>query len=1047
MRKITVFVAICSAAMSVFAAMVLSEITAQDQLAGIVRVNNAKMTQTAEALSFTDIRWDMQIECRMKPFYAADVDRFEFFYRATGDAGTVGGEVFYTIGVKDGFTGERLWRIPPLTRDGKWHVMTIDRQTMEHSPDWKNAGVIERIRFDPTNQEGGTLEIKWFRFVREWRDGDVPVVPNTEVSPEVAKTLDQDVWPSVLVRVWGKNEPATADGLSRLIVKRLGGTAEPRSARAGENIRLRYDFKGRMPKPTDSMELTVSLFDGTSLHWDERVVVECCSSVHALGGDIWRLEFDYELPLYVASGEMNVRIESPSLCNADDVYRDARLTLRRIACDPLWAKPLRSGVEKVADSTYFTVNGQPLASLWGAVMWTHRKDQMPRHSSAPLNMVTLWCTDVRKWWPKGEEFVPAEIDRVAEKSRRVNPNAYFMAEIQVYPPNDWAEANPDELSRDSNGVVPTDGRHANFSFASEKAITVMERMAVKAIRHIEASPYANRVIGYRINSGRTIEWLDWRTKKREDVLDFSPASRRGFEAFAHENYPEITDFSIPTFEERCAADSSELLLDRRRYARVLAYHEFVSASVADDIIRLCGTAKKVLDGRKVVGTYYGYVMTIKEPSSGHFALQRLLDSKTVDFLMSPPWYATCARGPGMTLVDMKPFRTIQNHNMISVIEDDTRTHNMRLDSRISLTQALNEEMSVNYLRRNMGIALCRNQPFYTLALTSGAEFDFPQFADDAAQYHLFAKHALSTKTRRAAEVAVVVSETAQLAIPVMKGKSERYRRGDQWYLPDGSTHCESRTGAAPFRGWQFQQAYTDYARMGCGVDYLLAEDLEANPGDYKLYIMQSCNVSMPSLRMAAEKLRGRDCALLWTYAPGYVSGTGNSVENMRELTGLDFVKCGDLSDPGIVLNDGERIGPLRSDAGLYFALKSAEAVYGRYSNGAIAFGSCRTGRATSFFSGTYVLESPVLRKVAKAAGVHLFSDTLDPVEANERFVSFHVRTAGRKTIRLPRKTTVIDVFNREVVAKGVDEFSFDAALHSSWLFYFADDAEELLRGL
>ena len=61
-------------------------------------------------------------------------------------------------------------------------------------------------------------------------------------------------------------------------------------------------------------------------------------------------------------------------------------------------------------------------------------------------------------------------------------------------------------------------------------------------------------------------------------------------------------------------------------------------------------------------------------------------------------------------------------------------------------------------------------------------------------------------------------------------------------------------------------------------------------------------------------------------------------------------------------------------------------------------------------------------------------------------VDAHARNAGKKTIRLPRKTTVVDVFNQEVVARDVDSFTFDAPFHSSWLFCFADDAESLLAG-
>ena len=107
----------------------------------------------------------------------------------------------------------------------------------------------------------------------------------------------------------------------------------------------------------------------------------------------------------------------------------------------------------------------------------------------------------------------------------------------------------------------------------------------------------------------------------------------------------------------------------------------------------------------------------------------------------------------------------------------------------------------------------------------------------------------------------------------------------------------------------------------------------------------------------------------------------------------------------------------------------------------------KTGRARTVFSGSYHLTAPLLLRIARDADVHIFSDSLDPVEANERFISFHARNSGRKTIRLPRKTSVVDVFNRELVAKDVDSFTFDASLHSSRLFYFADDAEAFLGAL
>ena len=97
--------------------------------------------------------------------------------------------------------------------------------------------------------------------------------------------------------------------------------------------------------------------------------------------------------------------------------------------------------------------------------------------------------------------------------------------------------------------------------------------------------------------------------------------------------------------------------------------------------------------------------------------------------------------------------------------------------------------------------------------------------------------------------------------------------------------------------------------------------------------------------------------------------------------------------------------------------------------------------------GDTLLTLDTLRNLYARAGVHVYSKTGDPVEANDSLFSLHARFPGAKTITLPGKTAVLDVFNRRIVAKDVDTFTFDAPLHSSWLFYFGDDAEMLAAEL
>ena len=1014
-----------------------------DETTEFLGVGNAVLERRPGVLTFTEIGKDMKLTCRLPPFFAAEVKGLEIRYRATGD-GKAGGQLFYCVGSSRTFSDRRKWSLPPLVRDGEWHVMAVGLDRIANRDDWMNAGIVDTFRFDPTDSAGGTVEIAYLRFVGE-SECDAPAPEG--VPREMAESLNADVWPNRKPDLWKGFAPQ--DGRPKptgVAVRSLGGTALPVRATAGDTVRLTYDFRGPMPK-AESIPLRIQLIAAGSSRWEETLSVPS-EGIAPVGDDVWRLSMDYTLPLYIDSCEVRIRAESPAIRCLSGRFPEARLSIRRLAHAPGYERPVRAGVVRVAGVPQFAIDGKPFYALWGTSSPSKSADGLPHHSSAPLNVVTVWPSHL-SWWPKADVFDPAILDQYAEAHRRANPDAWFIWDISIYPPPDWADAHPDDMARDELGRVNRDRSDVelNFSFASKQAAEDMERMLEKVIRYLENSPYANRIIGYRVNSGHTVEWLGWDPSVKDTVLDFSPVAQRGFEAFAKAHYPAVTEFSVPTLAERREMDGDGVLWDQAKHARTVAYHDFYSTCVADMAIRLCSKAKSLVGGRKLVGTYFGYVMTLnatgRDQMRAHFATKRMLDSGAVDFLMSPQPYSLFLRNIGSTVGDMKPFASLQDHGIVSVIEDDTRTHN---DPAIGLFQTLDETMTLAVMRRNMGVTLCRNEPFYTLSISkSGRGFDFPAFADDARLTRIAGEHALAAETRRQAEIAIVVSEEAIKSTPFVKGRIEYYRRGLQFYKADGTVVRESKIGGSMVSAWPYQNGYDDLARVGAPVDYRLAEDLAENPGAYRLYIFQACHKRTPALQRAAERLRSRDCTILWTYASGFISDEGNSVASMKKLTGIDFVRCEGGFNPELTLGDGQKTGSVSPGVEPLFAVARPDNVLGRYANGAAGLAAVKTGKATSVFCGTYCLETPLLRRIAKSAGVFLFSDSLDPMEANERFVTMHVRRAGTKTIRLPRKTTVVDVFARERVAKDVEMFTFEAPLHSSWLFYYGDDAEELLK--
>ena len=120
---------------------------------------------------------------------------------------------------------------------------------------------------------------------------------------------------------------------------------------------------------------------------------------------------------------------------------------------------------------------------------------------------------------------------------------------------------------------------------------------------------------------------------------------------------------------------------------------------------------------------------------------------------------------------------------------------------------------------------------------------------------------------------------------------------------------------------------------------------------------------------------------------------------------------------------------------------------GTYADGTPGLVRVRTGASQSYFSGTWQLDVPFLQDLYRRTGVHVYCDTTDPIEANGRLFTLHARFPGRKTVTLPRASTVLDVFNRRIVARNAKTFSFPAELHSTHLFYFGDDADDLLKEL
>ena len=689
-------------------------------------------------------------------------------------------------------------------------------------------------------------------------------------------------------------------------------------------------------------------------------------------------------------------------------------------------------VGEVGGQPCFFVQGKPFFAMWGATWRWRRPGGKAVTGGIPFNVVTVF-NDHRKWYPRMGVFDPTELERQANAWIKDNPDSYLIFDLTVTPPADWAIDNPGEMCTDDKGAVTKDGLRANWSFASVKAKDVMLEIVTHAVKYLESRPYANRILGYRVNSGHTMEWLGWYPPKGS-ATDFSDAARRRF-----------APLDVPSLAARQTPDSQTLLWDVDKNIAAIKWAQFYSDCGAEALIALCRRVKELTGGRKLVGTYYGYTMTMNYAGNsvlrgGHYALKKVLDSCVVDFLMSPQSYET--RYLGGISGEMKPFASIKKHGIVPVVEDDTRTHNGPWLEKGNYGQTVTESQSVGILRRNQSFALCRGEPIYNYALVNGSELGFAAAARDGIRIREIGEKCLANKVERNAEVAIVMSETSVCSVPVSTYFSFPTGYAVQRYGKDGKVETRPRKTAL-FTGDVFGEIYVRFSRAGVPVDYVLAEDICSNPGSYKLYVFANCFRADENFRKAVSELRKRETTLLWLYAPGAMDGDCvGDVKAMSSLTGLKLRLENDcMAAESKMLDDGRLMGQRSARPKHLFSLEQADVVLGTYTNNSIAVGTAKTGNAQSIFCGVWALDVPFIKSVMKSADVHIYSETSDPVEANGALVALHARFPGRKTIRLPKKATVLDVFNQRVIAKDSDVFSFDAPLHSSWLFYYGDEKD------
>jgi hypothetical protein len=424
------------------------------------------------------------------------------------------------------------------------------------------------------------------------------------------------------------------------------------------------------------------------------------------------------------------------------------------------------------------------------------------------------------------------------------------------------------------------------------------------------------------------------------------------------------------------------------------------------------------------------------PPSGHLAIDRLLRSPDIDFFSAPSSYSARQPATGFS-VFMSLTDSFRLHGKLLVDENDYRTY-LAKDKTAAFGYVDNLEQGLGQQWREMGNVLAHGVGMWWFNMGGGWYSD-PKLLAEMKRMREAGARSVTLPFVSTAQIAVVVDPAT----------------------PNWLTHTETYHGLAHQRG------KAEWARLGAPYEILSLKDYaQGLGGPYRMAIFANLLKVEPKTAKAIRRRLDKERTLaVWQYAPGYLSDGGFSVKGIERLTGFkvkrfDVKTTEPLSvkvvaqaavggkgalpagagfeiplplDPMFAVEvDGVKDGRDGRDAGgakIIGIYEGGEAVKNR---GALAWR--QGGGHVEVYAAVPLLSVQILRALAREAGVHLYTDEPETIQANRNWVGIHAAKSGTHTIRLPRRSRVESIARPRLVAESAREFSFPLDAGESELF-------------
>ena len=692
------------------------------------------------------------------------------------------------------------------------------------------------------------------------------------------------------------------------------------------------------------------------------------------------------------------------------------------------------------------VNGKPFFPVLLSTFFPKKATGFEHRKQGVNVRVMVAGGTATTWWTGPDTYNFSQVDQRINEYLRETPDAYISAYIWCMPPNWYEKTYPERISMNSDGKK-FDYYVATVTFSGEEYRKDAKKALNAIVNHLEEQ-FGSRILIYNLVGGISYEWQGWGAHsmaQHKRLADYGPTAQRDFKNYAAKRGVMVN--GVPSYEERMHSLDG-IFRNPAADAVPMLYDEYYSESIATCITEFAKEVKTILNRRKLVGAYYGYLFEYANMeycinSAGHNALKVLLDSPDVDYALSPQSYGH--RAIGYPMEDMKPFASLWKHGKMSIMEDDMRTHKTEATD---FYQSLNLDQTRAVFQRDWALMLSRRTPIYVFPIVGGNEADDPAIRADLEQARRAGQYIFEKDLPRKAEIAVVVDEKSWRYLAPHAGRVENPTARMSWYAHNGARRDPHRA-TQQLTG---DLVYVQRERLGqCGAPYdsILLTDVKTHASEYKLWIFLNDFEDSATLQDAVAAIKKTGGSMLVTYGAGFIGKDGISAEKMSRLFGIELKQI-DAGPLQVVWTTPSQDGSARvlfgptENVPLRFACADKNATtYGRFvdcNEAAIA----RKGKVV-FFGGNQ-LQPEFIAQVAKEAGVHIWCAPGDALSAGSGIVSLHSARSGKKHIALPQASDVVDVFTKQVVARNVTSIDIDIPALTTRTFLLGN-SEEILKAL